>query len=79
MLAASRQPRVRRVIVTSPVQGVLEMSVIVDVGSRSRAIAVRLERPATATDDASGAVTTRTPGAARRASAAWLCTVVEAA
>lgn len=79
MLAASRQPRVRRVIVTSPVQGVLEMSVIVDIGSRSRAIAVRLERPSTGTDAASAPVAARTPGAARKSPGTWLCTVVEAA
>jgi hypothetical protein len=70
LLAASRQPRVRRVIITSPVQGVLEMTVIVDIGSRSRAVAVRLERPSPATPPMTGQ-STRAP--------AWLCTAVEAA
>ncbi len=70
LLAASRQPRVRRVIITSPVQGVLEMTVIVDIGSRSRAVAVRLERPSPATPPITGQ-------SARPA--AWLCTAVEAA
>jgi len=70
LLAASRQPRVRRVIITSPVQGVLEMTVIVDIGSRSRAVAVRLERPSPATPPMTGQ-------SARPA--AWLCTAVEAA
>jgi hypothetical protein len=78
MLAASRQPRVRRVIVTSPVQGVLEMTVIVDIGSRSRAVAVRLERPATGAGPGSAPMAGQTPGAAGN-SPTWLCTVVEAA
>jgi len=79
MLAASRQPRVRRVIVTSPVQGVLEMTVIVDMGSRSRAIAVRLEHPATVSDTATASLAAQTPRATRKSPAAWLCTAVEAA
>ena len=70
MLNAARQPRVRRVIVTSPAQGVLEMTVIVDFGARARAVAVRLERPPA-------------PGSAGRprppAPATWLCTHIEAA
>lgn len=79
MLAAPRQPRVRRVIVTSPVQGVLEMTVIVDIGSRSRAVAVRLERPAAGSNAASPPVATQTPDPARKSPATWLCTAVEAA
>jgi hypothetical protein len=79
MLAASRQPRVRRVIVTSPVQGVLEMTVIVDIGSRARAVAVRLERPATGRDAANPLTANQTPGQARNSNATWLCTAVEAA
>jgi uncharacterized protein DUF6459 len=65
MLSGARQPRVRRVIVTSPVQGVLEMTVIVDFGTRARALAVRLER------------LSRTARPSRPAS--WLCTAIEAA
>jgi hypothetical protein len=72
LLAASRQPRVRRVIITSPVQGVLEMTVIVDVGGRSRAVAVRLERPSPATTPVTGQTQGPRP-------AAWLCTAIEAA
>ncbi|HEX2321964.1 MAG TPA: Rv3235 family protein [Streptosporangiaceae bacterium] len=79
MLAASRQPRVRRVIVTSPVQGVLEMTVIVDMGSRSRAVAVRLEHAASGTNAASAPMAANTPGARGKSHAAWLCTAVEAA
>ncbi len=44
MLATAHRPRVRRLIVTSPAGGVLEMAVIVGMGTRVRALAVRLER-----------------------------------
>jgi Family of unknown function (DUF6459) len=44
LLAAAQRPRVRRVIVTSPAGGVLEMTVIVSIGPRTRAVAVRLEQ-----------------------------------
>jgi Family of unknown function (DUF6459) len=44
LLSASHRPRVRRVLVTSPASGVLEMTVIVALGPRIRALAVRLER-----------------------------------
>lgn len=44
LLAAAHRPRVRRVIVTSPARGVLEMTVIVGLGTSVRALAVRLER-----------------------------------
>jgi Family of unknown function (DUF6459) len=75
---ADRQPRVRRVIVTSPVQGVLEMTVVVDLGPRCRAVAVRLERrspPAVSQPEPD----IRPLSAARDLSGAWLCTAVEAA
>jgi len=63
MLAGARQPRVRRVVLSAPTGDVLEMTIIVDVGSRIRAIAVRLEQPG------------RRGPADRR----WRCTDVEAA
>jgi hypothetical protein len=40
----SSQPRLRRVIITSPAGGVLEMTVVIGLGQRVRALAVRLER-----------------------------------
>jgi hypothetical protein len=79
MLAAVRQPRVRRVLVTSPVQGVLEMTVIVEVGSRSRAVAVRLERSSPADEDASFPTADQPSPRARARPAGWLCTAIEAA
>jgi Family of unknown function (DUF6459) len=65
LLAAPNRPRVRRVIVTSPAGGVLEMTVIVSVGSRARALAVRLEQ------------WPEPHGQAR--SPRWRCTEIEAA
>jgi hypothetical protein len=44
MLATAHRPRIRRVIVSSPASGVLEMTVIVGLGADVRAVAVRLER-----------------------------------
>ncbi len=44
VLATPHRPRVRRVIVTSPASGVLEMTIIAVFGNRVRALAVRLER-----------------------------------
>src|SRR5215469_12339275 len=62
VLAASYQPRIRRVIVTSPAADVIEMAMVVGLGTRVRAVAVRLERPARPTGQA----------------APWRCTAVEA-
>jgi hypothetical protein len=43
-LATAHHPRLRRVIVRSPADGVVEMTVIVWLGTRACALAVRLER-----------------------------------
>jgi hypothetical protein len=69
MLATATAPRVRRVVTTRPVPGVVEMTVIVVCGARVRALAVRLER-----DGPHGASPGRGPRAAR-----WVCTAIEAA
>lgn len=56
LLSTAHRPRVKRVIVSSPTGGVLEMAVIVGLGTRVRALAVRLERtPTTPADDSPGA------------------------
>ncbi len=69
LLSLERQPRVRRILTSRPSTGVVEMTVVVGSGCRTRGIAVRLEhassRPAT-------------PGRPAR-DARWLCTAVEAA
>jgi uncharacterized protein DUF6459 len=78
LLATAHRPRVRRVIVTCPTRGVLEMTVIVGLGSQVRAIALRLERansPLTPDSEA------RMQEDKRRVPEAtqWLCTAIEAA
>jgi hypothetical protein len=69
LLAAGAQPRVRRVVTFRPAADVVEMSVIVGVGPKVRALAIRLER-----DGPRDAAPGRTALAAR-----WVCTAVEAA
>lgn len=44
LLSTTHRPHIKRVVVTSPAGGVLEMAVIVGLGNRVRALAVRLER-----------------------------------
>jgi Family of unknown function (DUF6459) len=68
MLAAGAAPRVRRVVMSRPAVGVVEMTVIVGCGPRIRALAVRLER-----DSPPSA----SPG--RGGAAGWVCTAIEAA
>ena len=68
LLASDRQPRIARIVTSRPTALVLEVTVVVRVGTRSRALAMRLEhlaeRPAA-------------PGRPARP-ARWLCTAVEA-
>jgi len=66
LLQAEQRPRVRRVITSVPARDVVEMTVIVGIGPRIRAMAVRLERTAPAHPG---------PGCERH----WLCTAIEAA
>ncbi|HYB14957.1 MAG TPA: Rv3235 family protein [Streptosporangiaceae bacterium] len=68
LLASDRRPGIRRILTSRPTARVVEMTVIVSVGPRSRALAMRLEhiaaRPAT-------------PGRPARPDR-WLCTAIEA-
>jgi hypothetical protein len=68
LLASDRRPKIARIVTSRPTARVVEMTVIVRVGPRSRALAVRLEhlaaRPAT-------------PGRPARPDR-WLCTAIEA-
>ena len=86
LLATSQRPRVRRVIVTCPAPDVLEMTIIVHLGPRVRALAVRLERarnpesargpqPTRTSERGTPRATTGRPGQPDR----WCCTAVEAA
>jgi Family of unknown function (DUF6459) len=81
MLGAGRQPRVRRVIVRSPAQGVLEMTVVVDFGARARAVAVRLEQPSQLppTTVVAGQPDINAYRGQRPSPTDWVCTAIEAA
>jgi hypothetical protein len=48
LLAANQEPRIRRIVASTPARGVVEMAVVVRFGSRVHALAVRLEREETA-------------------------------
>jgi hypothetical protein len=66
-LASDQRPRIRRIVVSQPAASVVEMTVVVSFGSRSRALAMRFEhmparKPA--------------PGLPPRP-ARWLCTEIE--
>jgi hypothetical protein len=75
VLQASQRPRVRRVLTSQPRPGVVEMAVIVGIGPRTRAIAVRLEH------GGPGGVAPTRAGRARpaREPESWICTAIEAA
>lgn len=86
LLATAQQPRLRRVIVTSPSTDVLEMAIVVGIGPRVRAVAVRLERagPARAESPPTPVPPTPVPSATATANhpgppGRWYCTAVEAA
>jgi Family of unknown function (DUF6459) len=69
LLAAGHPPQLRRVVAHHPAPGVIEMTIIIAVGPRTRALAIRLEhsppvRPA--------------PGRPQRPGK-WICTDIEAA
>jgi hypothetical protein len=68
LLRAEHRPRVLRVLTTMPSPDVIEMTMVVLIGARARALAVRLER-----GGASAAAAPRGTPAAR-----WLCTDIEA-
>ena len=69
LLAAEQRPRVQRVLTSRPVKDVVEVSVIVGFGPRTRALAARLERAGPQ------AATLGRPARQAR----WLCTAVESA
>ena len=69
LLAVDRRPRVQRVRASQPDRDVLEVAVVAEFGTRTRALAARLER--------SGAQPA-TPGRPAR-EPRWLCTAIESA
>ena len=66
-LAADRRPRIQRVVTSRPAAGVVEMTVVVSFGLRTRALAMRLEYVAGRE---------AAPGLPARP-ARWLCTELE--
>ena len=67
VLAADRRPKIQRVVTSRPAAGVVEMTVVVSFGPRSRALAMRLEYVA---------AREAAPGLQARP-ARWLCTELE--
>jgi hypothetical protein len=66
-VAPGQRPRIRRIMTSRPTASVVEMTVVVSFGPRSRALAMRLEH-----------LPARPPGPARPARPArWLCTEIE--
>ena len=66
-VATGQRPRIRRVMTSRPAAGVVEMTMVVSFGSRSRALAMRFEH-----------VAARPPAPGRPARPArWLCTEIE--
>jgi hypothetical protein len=64
LFAGGHQPKVLRVLTARPTPDVIEMTMVVVTGSRTRAVAARLERA---------------PRSARKTTPPWLCTDIEAA
>lgn len=64
LFAGAQRPRMLRVIATRPTRDVIEMTAVVGVGARTRALAVRLERAS---------------GLGKATAPRWLCTDIEAA
>lgn len=92
LFSGGQRPRVQRVITNRPARDAIEMTVVVGVGARTRAIAVRLERarrprqsrwpdetarPRLPAPTGQAAVTR--PGTTARTAPQWLCTDIEAA
>ncbi len=67
-LASDQRPRVKRIVTSRPAPHVVEMTVVVSFGPRSRALAMRFEH-----------MPARQPGPGRPGRPArWLCTEIEA-
>jgi Family of unknown function (DUF6459) len=83
LFRGGRRPRVLRVITTQPTRDVIEMTVVVGLERRTRALAVRLERTDPADQSGRRDQNARLKQAARPRPAQpgprWLCTAVEAA
>lgn len=82
LFSGGQRPRVLRVIATRPTREVVEMTVIVIVGTRTRALAIRLEHMAPRrhlSRHADCAFDGVLAGPAAPAALRWVCTDIEAA
>jgi hypothetical protein len=80
--AAGATPRVRRIVTSRPALGVVEMTVVVGCGPRTRALAVRLERAAPlphAPDARAPDTGTDRTNPDDTNPATWICTAIESA
>jgi hypothetical protein len=74
-----QRPRLLRVITTRPTMGVVEMTVIISLSARTRALAIRLEQKAQARSRArQGPVASKLTDRAMP-TPRWVCTAIEAA
>lgn len=78
LFGGGQRPRVLRVITTRPTREVIEMTVIVGVGTRTRALAVRLEQAAPHRLARPAEYATRA-GASLAGAHRWVCTDIETA
>ena len=79
LMSAGSQPRVRRVVTFRPSADVLEMTVVIGVGPRVRALAVRMERARPAGRRSRPDEPRATAAGRGGEPAPWVCTAVEAA
>jgi len=87
LFSGGQRPRVQRVITSRPTRDAIEMTVVVGIGTRTRALAVRLERvlhpPGGVTRGGGTRSRLRGPAIPRaqaeRTPSRWLCTAIEAA
>jgi len=77
LFEGGQRPRVLRVITTRPTREVIEMTVVVGVGTRTRALAVRLEQAALHRLARPAEYATRA-GASLAGAHRWVCTDIEA-
>ena len=81
LFSGGQRPRVQRVVTSRPTRDAIEMTVVVGVGTRTRALAVRLERAwqPQPTARPTGVARPQLPGKTGRAAPQWRCTDIEAA
>jgi Family of unknown function (DUF6459) len=80
LFADGHRPHLARVLTSRPAESVIEMTLVVTVGQRTRALAVRLERTyATQRPAWGGKSAPHTAEPRSAASASWRCTDIEAA